>query len=43
MIFAKTDRYRKDFRNYKEESTERYVLTFENKRNTSWISKQPIV
>ena len=42
MIFAKTDRYRSDFRNYKGVSIERYTLTFDNKRNTAWIFEQPI-
>ena len=42
MVFAKTDRYRLDFRNYKNESIERYTLTFDNKRNTGRIFEQPI-
>ena len=41
MIFAKTD-IDKILEIIKKESTERYIFTFNNKRNTSWISKQPL-
>ena len=42
MIPAKAVRYRKDFRDYKKESIERYTLTFDDKRNTGWIFEQLI-
>ena len=42
MIFAKADRYRQNFGNYKKESIKRYTFTFDNKRNTSWIFEQLI-
>ena len=42
MIFAKTDRYRYNFRDYKKESIKGYTLTFDNKRNIGWIFKQLI-